>query len=390
MKKIYLDYAATTPTDRAVVDEMLPYFSLVFGNPMSFHSYGQEAKKAVEVARREIALLIGAMPDEIIFTGGGTESNNFALKGIAYKNRKRGNHIITTSIEHHAVINTCRYLEKQGFHVTYLPVDGYGLINPDDVKRAITDQTILISIMHANNEIGTVEPLEEIGKIANEKEIYFHTDAVQTVGHLPVNVDRLHVDLLSASAHKLYGPKGVGIIYIRRGTKIASFIHGGDQENGRRASTHNVPGIVGFGKAVQIAAKGLEEEKKELTILRDRLIYGITRTIEYTKLNGHPTMRLPNNANITVQYIEGESMLLSLDMSGICCSTGSACSSLSLEPSHVLLALGLSHENAHGSLRFSLGRYTKEDDIDTVLEVLPRIVKRLRSISPLYSASKFD
>lgn len=390
MKKIYLDYAATTPTDRAVVDEMLPYFSLVFGNPMSFHSYGQEAKKAVEVARREIALLIGAMPDEIIFTGGGTESNNFALKGIAYKNRKRGNHIITTSIEHHAVINTCRFLEKQGFHVTYLPVDGYGLINPDDVKRAITGQTILISIMHANNEIGTIEPLAEIGEIAHERDIYFHTDAVQTVGHLPVNVDDLHLDLLSASAHKLYGPKGVGIIYIRRGTKIASFIHGGEQENGHRASTHNVPGIVGFGKAVQIAGKRLQEEKKELTILRDRLIYGITSTIEHTKLNGHPTMRLPNNVSVTVQYVEGESMLLSLDMAGISCSTGSACSSLSLEPSHVLLALGLSHENAHGSLRFSLGRYTKEDDIDTVLEVLPRIVKKLRSISPLYSVSKAD
>jgi len=382
-RKIYLDYAATTPVDKSVLEAMLPYFSDIFGNPSSFHSFGQEAKKAVEGARRIIASFIGAGPDEIVFTGGGTESNNFAVKGVAYKNRKKGNHIITSSIEHHAVINPCKFLETQGFEVTYLPVDRTGLVDPDEVKRAINERTILISIMHANNEIGTVEPVAEIGKIARERGIIFHTDAVQTLGHIPVQVDDLYVDLLSASAHKLYGPKGAGFLYIRRGIPITPFMHGGEQENGRRASTHNVPGIVGLGKAVELAQKTMHEEAEKLTSLRNKLIEGIMESVEHTFLNGHPTKRLPNNANLTIKYIEGESVILNLDLAGIACSTGSACSSLALEPSHVLLALGLGYEMAHGSVRFSLGRYTEEEDIDAVLSVLPEIVRRLRAISPL-------
>lgn len=388
MKKIYLDYAATTPTDREVLEEMLPYFSETYGNPSSFHSFGQLARRGIEHARRTVALMIGADPEEVVFTSGGTESNNHAIKGIAYKNRKKGNHIITSSIEHHAVINPCKFLEKQGFRVTYLPVDRSGLMDPEDVRSSITRETILISIMHGNNEIGTIEPIEEIGEIARERDIYFHTDAVQTFGHLPINVNQLPIDLLSASAHKLYGPKGVGFIYIRKGTKVTSFMHGGGQENGRRASTCNTPGIVGLGKATEIAWKVMEEEGIKLTRLRDKLIKGILESIEDTQLNGHPIMRLPNNINVTVKYIEGESMLLSLDIAGIACSTGSACSSTSLEPSHVLLAIGQDYEIAHGSLRFTLGRYTEEEDIDYVLEVLPRIVARLRSISPLYAAVK--
>lgn len=384
-KKIYLDYAATTPTDPRVVKAMLPYFTKSFGNPSSIHSFGQEGKRAVEEARDKVANLIGAKSEEIVFTSGGTEADNFVMKGVAFANEKKGNHIITTAIEHHAVIETCKFLEKRGFKVTYLPVDKYGLVSPEDVKEAITDKTILISVMHANNEIGTIEPITEIGKIAQEREIYFHTDAVQTTGHLPIDVDELNVDLLSMSSHKLYGPKGVGALYVRKGTRIISFMHGGEQERRRRASTENVPGIVGFGKAVEIAKEEMDEEAKRLTSLRDRLIKGILERIEEVRLNGHPTQRLPNNVNVSVEFVEGESMLLNLDLAGIAASTGSACSSSTLEPSHVLLAIGLSPEIAHGSLRFTLGRGTTEEDIDYVLEILPKIVTKLRSMSPLYN-----
>jgi len=384
MKRIYLDYAATTPTHPEVVKTMLPYFTQNFGNPSSIHSFGTEGRKAVEEARHKVADLIGAKDKEIIFTSGGTEADNFAIKGVAHAMEHKGNHIITTSIEHHAVIEPCKFLEKRGFKVTYLPVDKYGLVDPDDVKKAITDKTILISVMHANNEIGTIEPIAEIAQVARERGIYFHTDAVQTVGHLPVNVDKLGVDLLSISAHKLYGPKGVGALYIKTGTRILPFMHGGDQERRRRASTENVPGIAGFGKACEIAQREMHSERERLTSLRDKLIKGILQRIDHSRLNGHPTQRLPNNVNVSLEFVEGESMLLNLDLAGIAASTGSACSSSSLEPSHVLLAIGLPPEVAHGSLRFTLGRETTEEDIDYVLETLPPIVEKLRAMSPLY------
>jgi len=390
MKPIYLDHAATTPTDPAVVQAMLPFFTRIYGNPSSMHAFGQEAKRAIEAARDSIASFLGAKPEEIIFTSGGTESNNFILKGIAASAGNRGNHIITSAIEHHAVLESCHYLEKQGFQVTYLPVDRFGLVDLDDVKRNITDKTILISIMHANNEIGTIEPIAEIGRIARKRGVPFHTDAVQTFGHLPINVDELNIDALSASAHKFYGPKGVGILYLRRGTRIQSFMHGGEQERKRRASTHNVTGIVGFGKAVELAAEGMEKETRQEIFLRDKLISGILEQIEDTRLNGHPVHRLPNNVNISVAYIEGESMILNLDMEGIAVSTGSACTSASLESSHVLTAIGLPHELAHGSLRLTPGRATTEADIDRTLDVLPGIVKKLRAISPLYKKGKIN
>lgn len=388
MRKIYFDYAATTPTDPEVVEAMIPYFTDKYGNPSSIHSFGQEGRAAIMSVREKVASLLGADPEELIFTSGGTESDNFAIKGVAYANEHKGNHIITSSIEHHAVIEPCEFLEKRGFDLTYLPVDKYGLVDPDDVKKAITDKTILISVMHANNEIGTIQPIAEIGKIAKKRKIYFHTDSVQTFGHLPINVDELNIDLLSVSAHKLYGPKGIGALYVRKGTRMTPFIHGGGQERNRRASTENVPGIVGFGKAVEIAKDEMDEEAKRLTILRDKLIESILEEIEHVRLNGHPTQRLPNNVNLSLEFLEGESMLLSLDMEGIAASTGSACSSSTLEASHVLLATGLSHELAHGSLRLTLGRYTSEEDIAHVLEVLPRIVERLRSMSPLYKENK--
>jgi len=388
MNPIYMDYAATTPTDQRVVEAMLPYFGEIYGNPSSLHGFGQEARAAMEGARAKIAAFLGAKPAEIVFTSGGTESDNFAIKGVAWANRKKGDHVITSAIEHHAVLETCRFLEKEGFRVTYLPVDGDGLVDPADVVKAITDRTILISIMHANNEIGTIQPIAEIGRIAKGKGICFHTDAVQTFGHLPFTVDEMNIDLLSASAHKLYGPKGMGLLYIRKGTRITPLVHGGDQESGRRASTQNVPGIVGFGKAVELAATTLHEEVVRLTSLRDRFIQGIFERIDGIRLNGHPTLRLPNNINLSVESIEGEGMILSLDMMGIACSTGSACSSSSLEPSHCLLAIGLPHELSHGSLRFSLGMYTKEGDIDAVLEALPQVVGRLRAMSPLYAGKK--
>ena len=388
MKQIYLDYAATTPTHPEVAKAMAPYFTDAFGNPSTLYSYGQEAKGAIEEARVKVAGLIGAQDEEIVFTSGGTEADNFALKGVAYANEKRGNHIITTPIEHHAVIETCKFLERRGFRVTYLPVDGYGLVDPDDARRAITDKTILISVMHANNEIGIIEPIAEIGRIAKEAGIYFHTDAVQTAGHIPVDVNKLGVDLLSMSSHKIYGPKGTGALYIRKGTKLLALMHGGEQERRRRAGTENIPAIVGLGKAVELARQEMSGEVVRLTYLRDQLIKGLLKRIDHIHLNGHSQTRLPNNVNVSVDFVEGESMVLNLDLEGICASTGSACSSSSLEPSHALLATGLSPEQAHGSLRLTLGKWTTEEEISRVLEVLPQIVAKLRAMSPLLKVGK--
>ena len=388
MRRIYLDHAATTPAHPDVVKAMLPCFTEAFGNPSSVYSYGQEAREAVEKARTKVAELIGARGEEIVFTSGGTEADNFALKGVAYGNGHKGNHIITTSIEHHAVMEVCKFLGRRGFTITYLPVDEYGLVDPDDVRKAITAKTILISIVHANNEVGTIEPITEIGKIAEKAEVCFHTDAVQAVGHIPVDVDKLKVDLLSISAHKFYGPKGVGALYVRKGTKLIPLMQGGEQEKRRRAGTENVPAIVGLGKAVELAGQEIDKEADRLAGLRDKLIKGLSERVEDIHLNGHPTRRLPNNVCLSVDFVEGESMLLNLDLEGICASTGSACSSASLEPSHVLLALGLAPEQAHGSLRFTLGRENSEEDIDTVLKVLPGIVARLRAMSPLLKTRK--
>jgi len=383
MKRIYLDHAATTPAHPEVVQAMLPFFGESFGNPSSIHFFGQESRAAVDEARAMVAALIGAQSEEIIFTSGGTEADNLALKGIALANRQRGNHIITTAIEHHAVLRSCRSLEEAGFLVSYLPVDGYGLVDPDEVNKAIRLGTILVSIMHANNEVGTIQPVAEIAAIARERGVYLHTDAVQTVGHLPVDVDALGVDLLSMSAHKLYGPKGIGALYVRRGTRIAPFMHGGGQERGLRASTENTPGIVGFGKAAELARGEAEAEAGHLAALRDMLIQALLQGIPQLHLNGHPSQRLPNNVNLGMEFIEGEAVAISLDLEGIAASTGSACSSHELEASHVLLAMGVPAVLARGSIRFSLGRSTTEDEVRRVAEVLPRIVARLRSMSPL-------
>jgi len=388
MKRTYLDYAATTPTHPEVLKAMLPYFSEAFGNPSTIYAYGQEARRAVEEARTKVASLLGAGDQEIVFTSGGTEAANFAIKGIAFANENKGNHIITTSIEHHAVLETCQSLKKRGFKITPVPVDSYGQVDPDDIKKAITEKTTLISVMHANNEIGTIEPIADIGNIAREAGIYFHTDAVQTAGHIPIDVNELGVDLLSISAHKLYGPKGVGALYIRKGTELTALLHGGEQEKRRRAGTENVPGIVGLGKAAEIASQEMAEEAARLNQLRDKLIQGLTSRIDHIRLNGHLIKRLPNNINISVDFVEGESMLLHLDTEGIYASTGSACSSGSLEPSHVLLAIGLPHERAHGSLRFTLGKWTADEDIERVLAVLPEIVARLRAMSPFVKTIK--
>lgn len=382
MRRIYLDYSATTPMLPEVLEAMKPYFYEKFGNPSSICFFGKEAKNAIDEARELIASFINADPQEIYFTSGGTESNNFALKGIAYANDKK-NHIITSSIEHHAILEPAKFLEKQGYSVTYLPVDKYGLVNPIEVKKAITDKTLLISIMHANNEIGTIQPIEEISKIAKEKNVLFHTDAVQTLGHIDIDVKKMGVDLLSCSAHKVYGPKGVGFLYIKKGTKINPLLHGGDQEMRKRASTYNTAGIIGFAKAIEIAKKEMGKEFEKLTLLRDRLINGILNNIDKSFLNGHPTKRLPNNVNISFEYIEGESIVLNLDFLGICCSTGSACTSSKLMSSHVLLAIGVNPEVAHSSLRFTLGKYTTKEDIDYVIENLPKIVNKLRAMSPL-------
>jgi cysteine desulfurase len=386
MKRIYLDYAATTPCALEVLRAMEPFFFNMPGNASSMHLFGQEAKEAIEDSRGALAEFLGAHPEEIVFTSGGTESNNNVIFGVASALKNKGNHIITTVIEHHAVSQPCDYLKSHGFEVTYLGVDQQGIVSLDEIRKAITDKTILISVMHANNEIGVIQPIEEIGRIAKEKGVYFHTDAVQTVGHIPVNVNTLNVDFLSLSAHKFYGPKGVGALYIRKGTKIGRFLYGGDQERGRRASTYNTPGIVGLGKAVELCRMNMDKEAKLQISLRDRMIEEIPKIISEVRLNGHPFLRLPNNVNFSIKYIEGESMLLSLDALGIAVSTGSACTSSSLEPSHVLLSIGLDHATAHGSLRITTGRWTKEGDIEYFLKSLPKVVEKLRAMSPLYES----
>jgi len=381
-KKIYMDYAATTPVDPRVVKAMLPYFSEKFGNTMSLHSFGQEAKEALEESREVIADLMGAKPKEIIFTSSATESNNTALKGIAFANRKKGNHIIISPIEHDCVIESARWLESQGFEVTRLKVGKFGLVDPADVKKAIKKDTILVSVMHANNEIGTIEPIEEIGKICRERNVYFHTDAAQSFGKIPIDVNKMNIDLMTVSSHKTYGPKGAGALFVRGGTKIEPIIHGGGHESGLRSSTVNVPAIVGFAEAARICQREMRREAEKLTKLRDKLIKGVLKKIGGSHLNGHPKKRLPNNANFWFKGVEGESIVMHLDLLGIAVSSGSACSSKSLAPSHVLLAIGLRPEQAYGSLRLSLGRWTKEKDINYVLDVLPKVVKRLREISP--------
>ena len=381
---IYLDNAATTSLSKEVLDAMMPYLTEYYGNASSIYRLGRNSKKALETARETVSRIIGCAPNELYFTGSGSEADNWAVKGVARANRKKGNHIITSAIEHHAILHTCEALKKEGFEITYLPVDENGLVSPADLENAITDQTILVSIIFANNEIGTIEPIAELAKIAKEHNILFHTDAVQAVGALPVQVDELGVDLLSMSAHKFHGPKGVGALYIRKGTRIDNFLDGGAQERNRRASTENIAGIVGLAKALEIADAHLEEKAKRITALRDRLIAGIEASIPYIRLNGHPTKRLPGNVNFSFRFIEGESLLLMLDMNDIAASSGSACTSGSLDPSHVLLAIGLPHEIAHGSLRLSIGDENTDADVDKVLEVLPGIVQRLRDMSPLY------
>lgn len=383
-KLIYLDNAATTQVYPEVLEAMMPYFTEYYGNPSSIYTFAGEAGKAVSKARETLASAIGAKAEEIYFTGGGSESDNWALKAAVEAYASKGKHIITTTIEHHAIVHTVDYLEKNGCEITRLDVDENGLIDPEELRAAIRPDTILISVMAANNEIGTIEPLQEIGEIAKEKGILFHTDAVQAFGHIPIDVEEMHIDMLSASAHKLGGPKGIGLMYIRKGVKIRSFIHGGAQERQRRAGTHNVPGIVGFGKAMELALENMEERSKYETQLRDHLIDRVLAEIPYTKLNGDRTKRLPNNANFSFRFIEGESLLILLDQNGICASSGSACTSGSLDPSHVLLAIGLPHEIAHGSLRLTLSEKTTKEEIDFTIEKLKEIVTRLRNMSPLY------
>lgn len=383
-KRIYADNAATTKVAPEVVDAMLPYFTETYGNPSSIYNEGRTARVAVEKAREQVANAIGASPKEIYFTGSGSEADNWALRSTARALSKKGNHIITSAVEHHAVLHTCQDLEKQGFEVTYLPVDKYGMVSPDDVKAAIKDTTIMISIMFANNEIGTIMPIAEIGKIAKEAGVVFHTDAVQAVGNVEIDVKEMNIDMLSLTAHKFHGPKGCGALYVRQGVKLMSFITGGAQERMRRAGTENVPGIVGLGKAIELATANIKEKQEKLIALRDRYIKKVLETVPYSRLNGHPTERLAGNANISFEYIEGEGLLLSLDMKGIAASSGSACTSGSLDPSHVLLAIGLKHEQAHGSLRTSFGEDTTVEDIDYMVDAIAEIVARLRSMSPLY------
>ena len=381
---IYLDNAATTKVNPKVVEAMLPYFTERFGNPSSVYGFAAANKEDITKARESIAEVLGAKTEEIYFTAGGSESDNWALKAAAESYRNKGKHIITTKIEHHAILHTCEWLEKNGFEVTYLNVDENGVVKPDELQRAIRPDTVLISVMFANNEIGTLQPIREIGELAREKGILFHTDAVQAFGHIPIDVDEYHIDMLSASGHKLNGPKGIGFLYIRKGLKLRSFIHGGAQERKRRAGTENVPGIVGFGKAVERAFANMDSRTEQERDLRDYLIERVLKEIPYTRLNGHRTNRLPNNANFSFQFIEGESLLIMLDMEGICGSSGSACTSGSLDPSHVLLAIGLPHEIAHGSLRLTLNEEITKEDLDFVVEQLKRIIERLRSMSPLY------
>lgn len=381
IRRVYLDHSATTPVRPEVMSIMMPYFADRFGNASSVHRWGREARTAMDDAREKVASLIGAEPREIIFTSGGTEADNLAIRGTAWNKRPKGNHLITSAVEHHAVLHTCETLEKEGFQVTYLPVDKHGMVDPADVSKAIKKETILITLIHGHNEVGTVEPIKDIGAIAKEHKVTFHVDAVQSAGKIPLDVSDMNVDLLTMSSHKMYGPKGVGALYVRKGIRLNSQATGGSHERNLRAGTENVPGIVGFGEACRLALGELPTESARLTLLRDRLIEGILGTIPDTVLNGHPTVRLPNHVNISFRFIEGESILLNLDLMGIGASSGSACTSGSLEPSHVLLAMGLSHELAHGSLRMTLGRENTEEDIDYVLSTLPPIVSKLRDMS---------
>ncbi|HDZ86333.1 MAG TPA: cysteine desulfurase NifS [Actinobacteria bacterium] len=387
-EEIYLDHAATTPTDPEVLKAMMPYFSEKFGNASTIYRLGREARSALDEARHQVASFIRADDSEIVFTSCGTESDNMALKGVAMAREKKGNHIISTTLEHHAVNETLKFLQRRGFEVTYIPVDKYGLVDPADIKKAITDKTILISVMMANNEVGTIEPIAEIGKIAKESGVVFHSDTVQAITAIPVDVNELGLDLLCMSAHKFCGPKGVGALYIRKGTPMSSLLHGGAQERRRRAGTENITGIVGMAKALELAELRMAGDAKQMTKLRNKLTNGLLGAVDDSFLNGHPTKRLPNNVNIGFRFIEGESILLNLDALGIYASTGSACSSATLEPSHVLLALGLAHEEAHGSIRFTLGRDTTEKQIDAVIEKFPPIVERLRMMSPIYQKGK--
>ena len=384
MKTIYLDNAATTKVDKEVVDVMLPYFSEIYGNPSSIYSFAGKATKAVADARSQIAASIGANQSEIYFTGGGSESDNWALKAIAESYKDKGKHIITSKIEHHAILHTCEWLEKQGFEITYLDTDEEGIVHPETLESAIREDTILVSVMFANNEIGTIEPVKELGSIAHKHGALFHTDAVQAFGHVPIDVNEMNIDLLSASGHKFNGPKGIGLLYIRKGIKIKSFIHGGAQERSLRAGTHNVPGIVGMAKACEIAHNKMQERLEYETNLRDYQIDRVLNEVPYARLNGARDTRLPNNVNFCFRFIEGESLLILLDQAGICGSSGSACTSGSLDPSHVLLAIGLPHEIAHGSLRLTLSDETTKEDIDYTIEKVKEIVERLRKMSPLY------
>ena len=382
-RPVYMDHAATTFIKPEVIAAMAPYFSQYFGNPSSLYRFAGEPRKGVDAAREQVAAALGATPAEVFFCAGGSEADNWAIKGVALANHKRGDHIVTTAIEHHAVLHTCEWLEKHGFSVTYLPVDKFGRVDPGDVEEAITGRTVLVSVMTANNEIGTIQPVARIGRIAHDHDVLFHTDAVQAIGAFPVDVDDMGADLLALSAHKFGGPKGTGALYVRRGTRIGTFMDGGAQERGRRAGTENVPGIVGLGRAIELATAEMPQKAARLAAMRDRLIRGTLDTIPETRLNGHPTERLANNVNVAFRYVEGESILLLLDSFGIAASTGSACTSASLEPSHVLTACGLPPEHAHGSLRLTLGHRNTEEDVDYVLEVLPGIIERLRAISPL-------
>ena len=384
MKRVYLDNAATTRLLPEVLEEMVPYMTELYGNPSSPHDFGQKAASGLSKARQQVADAINADPSEIIFMSGGSEADNTAIRGIAERYSKKGKHIIPTAVEHHAVLHTCQLLERNGYEVTYLPVDEYGMVTVDQVREAMRPDTVLVTVMFANNEVGTIMPIAEIGALCHEKGVYFHTDAVQAVGHLPIDVKAMHIDMLSMSAHKFHGPKGVGALYVRRGIVLPPLIYGGAQERNRRAGTENVPGIVGMGKAIEMALDGLDEKAERMKALRDRLIRELPERIPEIKLNGHPTVRLPNNVNFSIKYIEGESILLMLDLNGIAASSGSSCTSGSLDPSHVLLAMGLTHEIAHGSVRMTLSDETTEEDIEKVLEVLPMVAERLRKMSPLY------
>ena len=387
--KVYLDNAATTMVRQEVVDAMIPAFTTYYGNPSSLHEYAREAEQLLDSARKDVALVLGAKPDEIIFTGGGSESDNMALRGAVAANKKKGKHVITSAVEHHAVLYTLQAMEREGLiDLTILPVDEYAMVSAESVTNALRDDTVLVSIMFANNEVGTINPIAEIGKVCRDKGVLFHTDAVQATGHVPIDVVKMNIDMLSVSAHKFHGPKGVGVLYIRKGVRIPSLIIGGGQEKKRRAGTENVPGIVGLATALKIANEHMAENAAKVGALRDKLMKGIAETIPDVKLNGHPTKRLPNNVNYSIRYIEGESILLMLDINGIAASSGSACTSGSLDPSHVLLAMGLPHEIAHGSLRLTLSEFTTEEEIDYVLDLLPQIVQRLRDMSPLYPKQK--